>query len=162
MPHRVEKHFFDGSFRLHIVPDASRGTAFGVGLMEELQRHGYRTSPGTLYPIRHALERNGYLIKRSAVGGQARTRGYGDTEVGIRWQLNEESQTVPMVGIFPLVEIYKQRGQGTWQWAQPDLSPIWLQKKWGDVQTYGGGGYWINNAPRTELLVRVAGAIPVF
>jgi len=23
--------------------------------------------------------------------------------------------------------------------------PIWLQKKWGDFQTYGGGGYWFNN-----------------
>ena len=70
MAQRAEKHFFNGSFRLHIVPSASRGKVFGVGLMEELQRHGYRTSPGTLYPIRHALERSAYLTPRSAVGGK--------------------------------------------------------------------------------------------
>jgi len=24
--------------------------------------------------------------------------------------------------------------------------PVWIQKSWGDWQTYGGGGYWINRA----------------
>jgi DNA-binding PadR family transcriptional regulator len=28
-------------------------------MIEELRRHGYRISPGTLYPMLHALERKG-------------------------------------------------------------------------------------------------------
>lgn len=30
-------------------------------MIEELGRHGYRMSPGTLYPMLHALEAKGYL-----------------------------------------------------------------------------------------------------
>jgi hypothetical protein len=38
-------------------------------MIEELRRHGYRISPGTLYPMLHALERKGYL--RSRIEGKA-------------------------------------------------------------------------------------------
>jgi Putative MetA-pathway of phenol degradation len=80
--------------------------------------------------------------------GQRTTRGYGDTELGVKWQFNEETDTIPMVGIFPLVEIPtgdsdKGLGNGHTQ----VFIPLWLQKHWGDFQTYGGGGYWINNGP---------------
>ena len=34
---------------------------FGLGMIEELARHGYRISPGSLYPLLHGLERKGYL-----------------------------------------------------------------------------------------------------
>ena len=82
----------------------------------------------------------------STPSGLGATRGYGDTELGVKWQLNEESETMPMVGIFPLVELPtgnsdKGLGNGHTQ----VFIPVWLQKKWGDFQTYGGGGYWINN-----------------
>lgn len=33
----------------------------GVWLSEELARHGYRISPGTLYPLLHDLESQGLL-----------------------------------------------------------------------------------------------------
>ena len=77
---------------------------------------------------------------------QGTTHGYGDTELGVKWQLNEETDTMPMIGIFPLVELPtgnsdKGLGNGHTQ----VFIPVWLQKKWGDFQTYGGGGYWINN-----------------
>jgi hypothetical protein len=84
----------------------------------------------------------------STPSGQGTTRGYGDTELGVKWQFNEETETMPMVGIFPLVELPtgnsdKGLGNGHTQ----VFIPVWLQKKWGDFQTYGGGGYWINNGP---------------
>ena len=84
----------------------------------------------------------------STPSGQGATHGYGDTELGVKWQINEETETMPMVGIFPLVEIPtgnsdKGLGNGHTQ----VFIPVWLQKKWGDFQTYGGGGYWINNGP---------------
>jgi len=33
-------------------------------MIEELARHGYKLSPGTLYPMLHAMERKGYLVAR--------------------------------------------------------------------------------------------------
>ncbi|WP_234967660.1 helix-turn-helix transcriptional regulator [Pontibaca methylaminivorans] len=40
-------------------------------MIEELARHGYRVSAGTLYPMLHAMERNGYLeSERSGPGAR--------------------------------------------------------------------------------------------
>lgn len=32
-------------------------------MMRELARHGYQISPGTLYPMLHSLEKDGYLSR---------------------------------------------------------------------------------------------------
>lgn len=78
--------------------------------------------------------------------GQGTTSGYGDTELGIKWQFNEETETMPIIGIFPLVEIPTgNHDKGLGNGASQIFLPVWLQKKWGNFQTYGGGGYWINN-----------------
>jgi hypothetical protein len=71
--------------------------------------------------------------------------GYGDTEVGIKYRFVHETDLLPMIGAFPLVEIPtgdedKGLGNGEAQW----FLPIWLQKDFGKWTTYGGGGYWIN------------------
>lgn len=80
--------------------------------------------------------------------GQGTTHGYGDTELGVKWQFNEETETIPMIGIFPLVEIPTGNSdKGLGNGHSQIFIPIWLQKKWGSFQTYGGGGYWVNNGP---------------
>ncbi|MBC7224679.1 MAG: helix-turn-helix transcriptional regulator [Anaerolineae bacterium] len=62
-----------GLIRIHILHHAAEGPVYGVWLMEELRRHGYELSPGTLYPILHSLERQGYLAsERRVVGGRVR------------------------------------------------------------------------------------------
>ena len=58
---RLIRQFFLGFVRLHILYHASEGSVCGVDLSTELARHGYKLSPGTLYPILHALEASGYL-----------------------------------------------------------------------------------------------------
>lgn len=79
-------------------------------------------------------------------GGQKTTTGYGDTELGIKWQFNEETETIPIVGIFPLVEIPTgNHDKGLGNGATQVFIPLWLQKRWDAFQTYGGGGYWVNN-----------------
>jgi DNA-binding PadR family transcriptional regulator len=52
---------FLGFVRVHVLYHASKGRIFGVEMIEELREHGYRLSPGTMYPILHALEKAGYL-----------------------------------------------------------------------------------------------------
>jgi len=38
-------------------------------MIEELREHGYEISPGTLYPILHAMEKAGYLRAEQEVVG---------------------------------------------------------------------------------------------
>ncbi len=52
---------YSGLIRLHILHHASKEPIFGLGIIEELGRHGYRLSAGTLYPLLHGLEREGHL-----------------------------------------------------------------------------------------------------
>jgi len=67
------KEFFLGFIKIHILYHASREPIYGVGISEELARHGYQLSPGTLYPTLHRLEKDGYLKRQpSVVGGKVR------------------------------------------------------------------------------------------
>ena len=77
------KDFFLGFVKTHILYHASRGPIYGVEMLEELGRHGYRLSPGTLYPTLHRLEREGYLsVQKRVVGGKLR-KYYTITEQGM-------------------------------------------------------------------------------
>ncbi|MBI2916736.1 MAG: helix-turn-helix transcriptional regulator [Chloroflexi bacterium] len=68
--------------RLHILHHACAGPVFGLWIIEELARHGYRLGPGTLYPILHSLEGGGYLASQhQLVGGRVR-RVYSITPEG--------------------------------------------------------------------------------
>ena len=65
--------FFLGFVKIHILYHASREPICGVDILEELGRHGYRLSPGTLYPTLHRLERAGYLtVQKRVVEGKVR------------------------------------------------------------------------------------------
>ena len=65
--------FFLGFIRIHILYHASREKVFGLELMAELARHGYRVGAGTLYPILHGLEKKEFLIShKQAVAGKLR------------------------------------------------------------------------------------------
>lgn len=80
--------------------------------------------------------------------GGPRQRGYGDTELGVKYRFVQETETRPMVGTFPIVLLPtgdENRGLGNGH-SQLFL-PLWVQKRWGKWQSYGGGGYWIDNAP---------------
>lgn len=78
------KEFLLGFVKLHIVYHASRGPVFGLELIRELSRHGYNLSPGTLYPILHALEREGYLRREKQVVNGRMRKYYTATAQGKR------------------------------------------------------------------------------
>jgi PadR family transcriptional regulator, regulatory protein PadR len=63
----VARHFFTGFIRLHVLYHAAQEPVYGAEIAEELVRHGYRLSQGTLYPTLHLLERLGYLRSRPEV-----------------------------------------------------------------------------------------------
>ena len=73
MPDGNHQELLGGLIRLHVLHHAVEGEVYGHWMIEELARHGYRVSPGTLYPMLHALERKGY-IKSKATGAGRRLR----------------------------------------------------------------------------------------
>jgi PadR family transcriptional regulator, regulatory protein PadR len=66
----TDNDLYGGLIRLHILHHAGEEPVFGLGIIEELRRHGYEISAGTLYPMLHGLEKKGYLLSR-----QQRSRG---------------------------------------------------------------------------------------
>ncbi len=76
------RDFFLGFIKLHILHHAAQAPVFGLELIRELASHSYRLSPGTLYPLLHQLERQGYVrSEKQVVSGKAR-RCYTTTRAG--------------------------------------------------------------------------------
>lgn len=73
-----------GFVRLHVLHHAMKAPLYGQWMIEELARHGYRVSPGTLYPMLHAMERRGYLTSERAPVGKTFRRLYATTPLGRR------------------------------------------------------------------------------
>jgi hypothetical protein len=72
--------------------------------------------------------------------------GLGDTEIGVKYRFIHETNDLPQVGVFPLLELptgsaQDNLGNGHLQ----AFLPVWLQKSWGSWTVYGGGGYGINS-----------------
>ncbi len=47
--------------KIHILHHAAEGEVYGLGLIEELGRHGYTLGPGTLYPTLAKMKDRGLL-----------------------------------------------------------------------------------------------------
>lgn len=77
------QELLSGFIRLHILHHAAEGDLYGQWMIEELARHGYKLSPGTLYPMLHALERKGYLTSRIEPAGRSQRRVYSATPYGV-------------------------------------------------------------------------------
>lgn len=73
---------YSGLVRLHILYHACEGEFFGLAMINELGRHGYRLSPGTLYPLLHSLEERGLLTSREKQDGRRYVRFYRATPAG--------------------------------------------------------------------------------
>jgi DNA-binding PadR family transcriptional regulator len=87
------REFLRGAVRLHILHHAADMEIHGAWMTEELARHGYEISPGTLYPTLHRLEADGLLTsEQRVVDGRAR-RVYRATEAGRR-ALAEDRQAL--------------------------------------------------------------------
>ena len=136
-PEPVELHHWEIYLATQGGYDRDRNLAFtaphvevNYGALPDLQLH-------LIAPLQYARP----------AGGPA-AYGYGDTELGAKLRFVHESDVVPQVGTFPLVELptgdsARSLGAGRTQ----VLLPLWLQKSVGPLLAYGGGGYWINPGP---------------
>jgi DNA-binding PadR family transcriptional regulator len=78
----AERDLLSGLVRLHILHHAAHEPIFGLGIIEELGRHGYKLSAGTLYPILHGLEKSGCLASRPELVAGRQRRLYVITDAG--------------------------------------------------------------------------------
>jgi PadR family transcriptional regulator, regulatory protein PadR len=77
-----DRDLYSGLLRLHILHHAVEGPIFGLGMAEELARHGYKISLGTLYPLLHGLEKKGYLRSTEHRDGKSARKVYRATPLG--------------------------------------------------------------------------------
>jgi PadR family transcriptional regulator, regulatory protein PadR len=78
----IDRELYSGLIRLHVLHHAVQEPIFGLGMIEELGRHGYRISPGSLYPLLHGLERKGYLRSTEQRNGKSLRKVYRATPLG--------------------------------------------------------------------------------
>ncbi len=72
--------------------------------------------------------------------------GLADVELGVKYRFVQETNWLPQVGVFPMLELptgsaHNNLGNGHLQ----AFLPLWLQKSWGAWTSYGGGGYGVNS-----------------
>ncbi|MEK9285645.1 MULTISPECIES: PadR family transcriptional regulator [unclassified Bradyrhizobium] len=76
------KDLLSGFIRLHILHHAAEHEIYGQWIIDELAGHGYRLSPGTLYPLLNAMEQRGYLKSRKQRAGRTARKLYRATPLG--------------------------------------------------------------------------------
>jgi DNA-binding PadR family transcriptional regulator len=79
-----DRYLDAGLIRLHVLHHAVEESIYSLAMIEELGRHGYKLSAGTLYPILHGLEERGYLTSAEGRTGSAAGRVYPATPAGVR------------------------------------------------------------------------------
>jgi hypothetical protein len=96
------------------------------GLIPNVQIH-------LLLPINYAFSQNEYT-----------NFGYSNTEFGIKYRFVQESENIPQIGVFPIIEIPTIKNDEFSNGKAQIYLPVWAQKSWGKLTSYGGVGYWIN------------------
>lgn len=93
MSTRLDQDLLLGLIPLHILHHAGEGPVYGLWIIEELGRHGYKLSAGTLYPMLHRLEKSELLVSVSQRQGRRARRMYKITATGRR-SLRDAKQKV--------------------------------------------------------------------
>ncbi len=89
---------FSGDFiKLHVLHHASEHPVYGLWLIEELAEHGYRVSPGTLYPLLHSLEESELLTSYNEVHEGKIRRYYKLTSNGRRQLKKAKGQLMELM-----------------------------------------------------------------
>jgi len=89
---------FSGFIKLHVLHHASERPLYGLWLIEELAEHGYRVSPGTLYPLLHSLEQSELLKSYNELHEGKIRRYYQITSNGRRQLKKAKLQLMELMG----------------------------------------------------------------
>jgi DNA-binding PadR family transcriptional regulator len=70
----VDREVLLAFWKVHILHHAQEHPIYGLWILNELGRHGYSLSPGTLYPLLARMEQHGWLRARRAPDGSVKAR----------------------------------------------------------------------------------------
>ena len=99
---------FSGFIKLHVLHHASEHPVYGLWLIEELAEHGYRVSPGTLYPLLHSLEKSEMLKSYNELFGGKIRRYYKITTSGRRHLKRAKGQMMELISEILTKEEFEQ------------------------------------------------------
>ena len=88
MQSAIEREILRPLWKVHILHHAGETPIVGNWMLEELREHGYRISPGTLYPLLGRMVRLGWL-SRSRDGRYRLTAAGRKTLTEVRARLRE-------------------------------------------------------------------------
>lgn len=82
MKEKILRKLFLGFIQVHILYHAKKEPIYGTWMMKELEEHGYKISPGTLYPLLKRMEKEGLLSKTEKNVDGRIIKFYRATELG--------------------------------------------------------------------------------
>lgn len=71
-----------GAIQAHLLYHASKEQIYGAQMLDELQRHGFNISYGTLYPTLHRMMKDGLLHQNNVRNGSVVRKLYMITPQG--------------------------------------------------------------------------------
>lgn len=108
-----DQSLYSGFIRIHILYHACRGPIFGMEMIEELGRHGYKLSAGTLYPLLHGLEKKGMLRSEEKRSGRVARRFYRATPTGRRALIKARAKVEELLGELLEDDLLGEKNRGT-------------------------------------------------
>jgi hypothetical protein len=109
---------------------------------------GFMTGTLPHYEINYGIISNGQFhvelpMNYKSIQHKDFKYGYANTELGFKYRFFQSKDKSLQIGAFPIFEIPTLKNNDFDSNVQVYL-PIWIQKSWGKLTTYGGCGYWIN------------------
>ena len=114
------------TYQLGVWSGTSPHFELNYGLVPNVQVH-------LLLPMNYSFARN-----------EGANFGYANTEFGIKFRFVQETDNSPQIGTFPIIEIPTIKNNEFSNGKAKIYLPLWAQKSWGKLTTYGGAGYWLN------------------
>jgi len=108
----ADQDLYSGLIRLHILHHASETPVYGLWIIEELDRHGYKLSAGTLYPLLHRLETRGLLKSTAERAGRRLRRVYEVTPAGAQALDTAKQKVKELFGELFESEMHRVFGRG--------------------------------------------------
>ena len=100
MDNNVQREILLSFFKVHILHHAAEEPVYGQSILQELRRHGYDVSPGTIYPILKRMESRGWL----SVTGSERT----STKDRLEYVLTDEGRKILVDLREKVAELYEE------------------------------------------------------
>jgi DNA-binding PadR family transcriptional regulator len=96
----LEREILRPLWKVHILHHAQEGPIVGHWMLEELREHGYRVSPGTLYPLLVRMEKLGWLerVNKGRRNAGKEARPYRATAAGRRALREVETRLRELTG----------------------------------------------------------------